>query len=156
MQRRAFSWIRGRRYPDVPGLANEVCAKTLGRSLRITVEILFGSLAADNKVPPRDPPSSPPKSVPYPLTDIHTHIHTYTRASPSALSARLGHGRASWAELIPRCSPRLETGFPEPLRGTYYHLPISQPPRTDACVSLWVVFVCCRLAMIALMLSLFL
>lgn len=81
MQGRAFSRIRERRYPDVPGLANEVCAKTLGlgRSLRITVEILFGSLAADNKVPrSRDPPFSPPEIVPYPPTHTHINAHTHT------------------------------------------------------------------------------
>lgn len=107
---RAFSWIRGRWYPDVPGLANEVCAKTLGlgRSLRITVEILFGSLAADNKVPhsrgARDPPSilSTGECISY------LYSHTYTRASARTMGGH--HGRSLFHDShpnsqTPRSSP---------------------------------------------------
>lgn len=70
--------------------------------------------------------SSPPESV----SPIYTRTHTHT-----CVIVREDHGRASWAELIPRLSPQLETTFPDPHRATYYHLPISQPPQTDTYVS---------------------
>lgn len=96
----------------MPGLANEVCAKTLGlgRSLRITVEILFGSLAADNKRYPARA-THRPLTGDRTLSPTHTHIYTRTHVRHRLLYPRgssMGghHGRSLFHDVHPGSRPR--------------------------------------------------
>lgn len=112
---------------DVLGLANEVCAKTRDPgSLRITAEILFGSLAVPDNKAPHSRARSTRENLPFSLSLLReciylptrAHTYTYTKARARARasheervlhSVRGSHGRHHGRSLSERCSLRAGT-----------------------------------------------